>query len=190
MPSTPFILVTGNFNKLREAERILGCALESRSIDLPEIQSLDLDEVLEAKAREAFARAGRPVVVEETGLFLEAMGGFPGPLIKWMLDAMGPDGVSRTALALGDARARAVCALAYFDGERTISASGATEGVLLERARGEYGFGWDPVFRPLESELSFAELSPAEKDRIGHRGRGWRAFRRVLEARHVLTPAA
>ena len=184
--ATPFTLVTGNANKLKEAERILGCGLASQSIDLPEIQSLDLDEVLTAKAHEAFDRVAGPVVVEETGLFLDAMGGFPGPLIKWMLDAMGPGGVSRTALALGDPRARAVCALAYYDGERIIRANGVTEGELLAAARGEHGFGWDPVFRPIESELSFAELSPADKDRIGHRGRAWRAFRPELEEAGVL----
>ncbi|MEO1083809.1 MAG: non-canonical purine NTP pyrophosphatase [Acidobacteriota bacterium] len=186
MDSAPFALVTGNINKIREAERILGFALESVKIDLPEIQSLDIAEVLEAKVLEAYRRARRPVVVEETGLTLDAMGGFPGPLIKWMLDAMGPEGVARTGHALGDPGASAVCALAYHDGHRTVTATGVTEGVLLEKPRGEHGFGWDPVFRPLESDLSFAELGPDDKDRIGHRGRGWRAFREALASSGVL----
>lgn len=184
--SAPFALVTGNANKLAEAERILGCSLDSRAIDLPEIQSLSLDEVLEAKVLEAYRRAGRPVVVEETGLFLQAMGGFPGPLIKWMLDAMGAEGVARTALALGDPRASAICALAYHDGERTLKGVGETRGFLLDGARGQHGFGWDPVFRPEESELSFAELSPEEKDHFGHRGRAWRAFRQELQKNGLL----
>ncbi|MEM1182972.1 MAG: non-canonical purine NTP pyrophosphatase [Acidobacteriota bacterium] len=186
MASSPFALVTGNANKLREAERILGRKLDSVKVDLPEIQSLDIAEVLRAKALEAFAHVRRPVVVEETGLTLDAMGGFPGPLIKWMLDAMGPEGVSRTAHALGNPSAEAVCALAYYDGERILTGQGVTRGVMLETPRGEHGFGWDPVFRPLGSDLSFAELGPEEKDRLGHRGRGWRVFRDKLAGEGIL----
>ncbi|KAB2963360.1 MAG: non-canonical purine NTP pyrophosphatase, partial [Thermoanaerobaculia bacterium] len=100
----PLLLVTGNPGKLAEARRLAGRALESVAVDLPEIQSLDLDEVLAAKAEAAFARLGRPLVVEETGLELAALHGFPGPLVRWMLEAVGAEGIARTALALGDPR--------------------------------------------------------------------------------------
>lgn len=176
----PFTLVTGNRNKLLEAERILGYLPAAEKIDLPEIQSLDLLEVLRAKGEEAWRRLGVPVVVEETGFDLEAMGGFPGPLVKWMLDAMGAQGIARTAHALGNPRATARCGLLYRDRVGEVIAEGETRGHLVLEPRGEGGFGWDSVFVPEGMEATCAELLPAEKDDLGHRGRAWRALGRLL----------
>ncbi len=175
-----FTLVTGNRNKLIEAERILGVKLECEPVDLPEIQSLDILEVLRAKGEEAFRRLRRPVVVEETGLELAALGGFPGPLVKWMLEAIGPGGIARTAHALGDPRATARCALIYLDGETEQIAEGDTRGELVLEARGDGGFGWDPVFVPEGRRETYAELGSSVKDRLGHRGKAWRRLQRLL----------
>jgi non-canonical purine NTP pyrophosphatase (RdgB/HAM1 family) len=184
----PFVLVTGNPGKLAEARRLAGAGLEGVAVDLPEIQSLDLEAVLRAKAEEAWRRIGRPLVVEEAGLGLAALNGFPGPLVKWMLDAVGAEGIARTAAALGDARAVARCALLYTDGDRVVIAQGATEGRLVLPPRGAHGFGWDPVFLPdVGPDIgpdagpdgrarTFGELAGAEKDAISHRGRAWRAL--------------
>ena len=180
-PSGPsFTLVTGNRNKLLEAERILGYPLKSHDIDLPEIQSLDLMEVLRAKGAEAWNRLGTPVVVEETGFELEAMNGFPGPLVKWMLEAVGAEGIASTAHALGNPRAVARCGLLYRDGDHEVLAEGTTRGVLVVQPRGAGGFGWDPVFVPDGELRTCAELDPEEKDDLGHRGRAWRALGRSL----------
>lgn len=181
-----FVLVTGNPNKAIEAERILGFRPTIESVDLPEIQGLDLHEVLRAKALEAHRRLNRPVVVEETGLELSSMNGFPGPLVKWMLDAMGAEGIARTAHGLGDPGVEAVCALAYVDanGSEPRMAEGRTRGTLVLEPRGQHGFGWDPVFVPEDGGgLTYAELEPEAKDRLGHRGRAWRAFAELLKTR-------
>ena len=185
-----FVLVTGNPDKAIEAERILGYRPEIEPLDLPEMQSLDLEEVLVAKARAAWhglAAIGREtaVVVEETGLELAAMNGFPGPLVKWMLEAIGAEGVARTGLALGNPGVAAVCSLAYYErpgggDEILLVGRGRTEGTLILPPRGEHGFGWDPVFVPAGESRTYAELAPATKDEIGHRGRAWRHFREVL----------
>lgn len=182
MSLPPFVLVTGNPSKAEEASRILGFRPEIVPVDLPEIQSLDIGEVLEAKADEAWRRVGRALVVEETSLELEALQGFPGPLVKWMLEAVGSVGIARTAHALGDRRVRARCRLLFVDGERRLAGEGVTEGELVLEARGSAGFGWDPVFRPAESDRTYAELGPTEKDRIGHRGRAWRDLLSALLA--------
>ncbi len=155
-------------------------ALDAIELDLPEIQSLDMEEVLRAKAGSAWESVRKPVVVEETGLELVAMNRFPGPLVKWMLAAVGAEGIARVALALGDARAEAVCLLLWTDGERAVMARGATAGELVLPARGVNGFGWDPVFVPLGESRSYGELSDDEKDRIGHRGRAWRELLKQL----------
>ncbi len=181
-PRRRFVLVTGNQGKLAEARRIVGPWLEAVEVDLPEIQSLDLVEVLRAKAQEAWRRVGRTLVVEETGLDLAALGGFPGPLIKWMLEAVGPEGIARTALALGEEGVVVRCALLWFDGAREVVAEAAVAGRLVLPPRGEGGFGWDPVVVPAGQDLTYAELGEAAKDALGHRGRAWRGLIEKLSA--------
>jgi non-canonical purine NTP pyrophosphatase (RdgB/HAM1 family) len=177
------VLVTGNPGKLTEAERILGRGLAAVAVDLPEIQSLDLLEVLAAKGEEAWRRLRRPLVVEETGLGLAALRGFPGPLVRWMLEAVGAEGIARTALALGEPRAEARCALLYTDGARQVIAEGTTAGELVLPPRGGGGFGWDPIFQPAGEPRTYGELPPEVKDAIGHRGRAWRALVAELSER-------
>jgi non-canonical purine NTP pyrophosphatase (RdgB/HAM1 family) len=169
-----FVLVTGNPDKLAEARRLFGSHLQAVELDLPEIQGLDLLEVLDAKAEEAWNRLQQPLVVEETGLDLAALHGFPGPLVKWMLEAVGADGIARTALALGETGVVARCALLYRDAERTVFGQGETHGRLVLPPRGEGGFGWDPVFEPEGSERTYGEMAAEEKERLGHRGKAWR----------------
>lgn len=174
MQQIPFVFVTGNANKLREAERILGYRPASEDIDLPEVQGLDLRQVVAAKADEARKHIEGPLVVEETGLELDAMNGFPGPLVKWMLQAIGPLGIARSAHALNNDRVTARCILLYDDGNRRVLGEGATQGRLVLEPRGSEGFGWDPIFVPDGKTATYAELSGAEKDIFGHRGRAWR----------------
>ena len=177
----PWVLVTGNPHKRREAERILGRPLKTVDVDLPEIQSGSLIEVLQAKAEEAWARLGRPGVVEETGLELACMNGFPGPLVKWMLEAVGDEGIARIAIQAGDPGVVARCAIMWRDGDRRLIAQGATTGRLVLPPRGDHGFGWDPVFEPEGFDLTYAELGDDTKDRIGHRGLAWKRFLREIE---------
>ena len=172
--TAPFVLVTGNRGKITEARLALGLEIEAVEVDLPEIQGLDLLDILKEKAEVAWEMVRRPLVVEEAGLSLVALNGFPGPLVKWMLTAVGAEGIARTAHALGDPRAVARCALLYRDAERTVVAEGSTPGTLVLPGRGEHGFGWDPVFLPDGETRTFAELEGREKDAVSHRGKAWR----------------
>lgn len=176
-----FVLVTGNRGKIAEARLALGIDIEAVEVDLPEIQGLDLFEILQEKAEVAWGIVHRPLVVEEAGLSLAALNGFPGPLVKWMLEAVGAEGIARTAHALGDPRAVAHCALLYRDAERTVVAEGSTVGTLVLPGRGEHGFGWDPVFLPDGENSTFAELEGKEKDAVSHRGKAWRELVRRLQ---------
>lgn len=178
---SPFVLVTGNAGKIAEARLAVGPHLEAVAADLPEIQSLDYLEVLRAKADEAWRRVGRPLVVEEAGLDLHALNGFPGPLVKWMLDAVGAEGIARTAIALGDPRAASRCFLLYKDGEHEIVAEGRTDGTLILPPRGTHGFGWDSTFVPDGSAQTFAELTGPGKTAVSHRGKAWRAMLETME---------
>jgi XTP/dITP diphosphohydrolase len=100
-----------------------------------------------------------------------------------MLEAVGAEGIARTALALGDARATARCLLLYRDGERSLQGEGATHGRLVLPPRGGEGFGWDPVFLPEGEARTYGELTAFEKDALSHRGRAWRHLLAELSRR-------
>jgi XTP/dITP diphosphohydrolase len=97
-----------------------------------------------------------------------------------MLQSLGAEGMAAAAAALGDVRATARCGLFYKDADRTLSVEGVAEGTLITPGRGEHGFGWDPVFLPVEDERTYAELVGEEKLAISHRGRAWRALMAAL----------
>lgn len=177
------VLVTGNRHKLAEAERLLQLRLTCVDLELPEIQSLDLGEVLRAKAEAAWQQLGKPLIVEDTALSLAALNGFPGPLVKWMLASVGAEGIAHTARSLGQIGAEARCGLLYRDASGSLLALGITPGRLMLPPRGDGGFGWDPVFQPLDQERTYAELPPEAKDLLGHRGRAWRSLVEQLEGR-------
>ena len=186
MTPRSLLLVTGNPGKLAEARRLFSGELEAGDVDLPEIQSLDLAEVLEAKANTAWSRFHRPLIVEETGLELAGLNGFPGPLVKWMLQAMGAEGMATTAIAGGSPQATARCRLLYVDDSLRISAEGTCSGELVVPARGDSGFGWDPVFAPRGSSKTYAEMTAEEKDAVSHRAAAWRELETALQKAAVL----
>jgi non-canonical purine NTP pyrophosphatase (RdgB/HAM1 family) len=174
-------LVTGSAGKLAEARRIVGPDLESVALDLPEIQSLDPLEVACAKARAAASEAGGWVVVDDTGLGFEALGGFPGPLIKWLLAAVAPPGIADLATKLGNDRAVVTCVVVASDGAREVVGRAEVPGRIVA-PRGDCGFGWDSVFEPDDpGGATYAELDDATKDVVGHRGKAWRALLAEIE---------
>lgn len=170
--------MTTNEHKRREAERILGVELEGAAPDLPEIQALDFAEVAAHKARDAYRALGappRPVLVEDSGLVIGAWNGLPGALTKWFLSSVGNEGILRM-LSGEDRSARAVCAVAVasIGGEVRVF-RGEVRGELATEPRGGGGFGWDPIFAPEGSRLTYAQMGDA-KHEDSHRAR---AFRRV-----------
>ena len=173
------VFVTGRAEKAREAER-LGFRLERVDLDLAEPQALDPADIVESKARAAFARLARPVVVEDSGLGIKAWNGFPGALVKWLEKSAGLEAMARMLDRFPDRSATATCAVAYFNGERVVPARGEVSGAIAAAPRGEGGFGWDSLFIPDGSDRTFAEMSGEEKDRVSHRRRAWEALAREL----------
>jgi non-canonical purine NTP pyrophosphatase (RdgB/HAM1 family) len=181
------VFVTSNLNKLREAEAVLGIKLDHRALEIPELQSLSLEEVVRAKAACAWERLQAPVLVEDTSLELSALGGFPGPLIRWMLASVGPAGICRVAHAFADPRAVARCMACATDGGDELVGLGEVRGVIAASPRGRSGFGWDSAFVPDDCQgQSFAEMSQAKKNSISHRRRAFEALRDGLHRRGLL----
>jgi len=176
--------VTSNLGKLREAEAVLGVSLDHRALDLEEIQSLDLEEVVSHKAATAFSRLGRPVLVEDTSLELAGLGGFPGPLVRWLLTSVGPGGICRIAAAFEDPTATVRCIAMASDGRAEVLGLGVVTGKIVRAPRGTRGFGWDSTFSPDGcGGRTFAEMDESEKNAISHRMLAFQNLRDALQAR-------
>jgi len=181
MPLAGLTFVTSSPHKHREAEAILGVPLQRAALDLPEPQGLDVVAIAREKARAAFGVLGRPVVIEDTSLELVALGGFPGPLVRWLLEAAGPVAIARMLDGFSDRSARARCAAIAWDGARECMGVGVVAGTIAAAPRGEGGFGWDVVFAPeWAGGRTYAELPAEEKNARSHRRLALEALKREL----------
>jgi XTP/dITP diphosphohydrolase len=157
------LLATSNEHKANAVQAVLGRPVQHINIDLPEIQALDVRGVIEHKAREAYRRVGKPVLVEDTSLSVQAWNGLPGALIRWFLETVGNEGICKMLEGYEQVEATAETCLGYFDGENFVSFSGLVEGRIARQPRGHNGFGWDPIFIPRGWDKTFAEMTPEEK---------------------------
>jgi non-canonical purine NTP pyrophosphatase (RdgB/HAM1 family) len=179
------ILVSSNPNKGIEAERILGMPLLRVSIVLPEIQGASVEEITRYKLDIAKTKGYGRLIVEDVSLGFDELGNFPGPYVRWLLEAAGGKGLAAIAYALNNRAARAQCCVAYWDGSEGKLFMGETEGEVLVDPRGEQHFGWDAWFLPRGSKKTFAEMTAEEKDTVSHRGK---AYRKLAE--HLRSEAA
>lgn len=155
--------ITGNPGKAKYLSDYFHIPVSHQKLDLDEIQSLDLGEIVEDKARRAYEILGSPVIVEDVSLIFIGMKKLPGPLIKWFLETLDNEGLVRLADSLDtrDAFAEVQFALC---GENGVHAfAGSMEGKIADSPRGEMGFGWDPIFMPKSHNKTWAEMSDDEK---------------------------
>jgi XTP/dITP diphosphohydrolase len=191
------LMATRSEGKLREL-RSLFATYEIAVVDLRDagIAESPLEESLEAhatfeenalaKARHFHAVSGRPTVADDSGLVVAALDGRPGVLSKrWSgrtdlsgqaLDDENNRLLLRSLQNAQERRASYVCAAAYVDDEREFVCRGEVHGRILEAPRGNGGFGYDPYFFSTELGRTFGEVSGAEKARVSHRGRAFRAL--------------
>jgi len=205
--------VTTNSGKVREAREYLDDVAQL-DYDYTEVQAAELGPIAAHGAREAYRHAGEPVLVDDSGLFVDGFDGFPGPYTSYVEDTLGIETVQRLAASELDAPQRGAfrCVLAYCDGDdfaatpdpidredRSAAAAagadnvgseedddsaaedglpvklfyGSVRGRIVE-PRGDGGFGYDPIFE--HDGRTLAEMSPAEKNAISHRGRALAKF--------------
>ncbi|MEF8773669.1 MAG: RdgB/HAM1 family non-canonical purine NTP pyrophosphatase [Halobacteriales archaeon] len=174
--------VTGNEGKVEEAREYLagvGEDVEQVEYDYTEVQSDDLAEIATRGARDAFAELGgdEPVLVDDTGLFVEALGGFPGPYAAYVQDTLAVETIPELVADADDRRAAFRTVVAYCgpgeDGPTVETFEGAVRGTIVE-PRGEGGFGYDPVFE--HGDATLAEMDTRQKNAISHRGRALAKF--------------
>jgi len=188
--SLRLVLATANPDKAREiADALSGFELLPRPDDVPEVD--ETADTLEGNARlkaEALCKAtGEPAVADDTGLEVEALDGRPGVYSSRYSgpNATYADNVNKLIQELDGkenrrARFRTVALVSYPDGSELL-AEGIVDGSIAPEARGDEGFGYDPVFVPDDGDgRTFAEMTLAEKQQVSHRGRAFRALAEKL----------
>jgi len=162
--------VTWNAKKFSEAKTLFP-NLEQLDIDLPEIQSLDSQEILRYKldvARKQFP--DRKIIVEDTSLVFAAWNGLPGPLVKWYLESVGDRGIWQMIAWFANKKAQALCTIGYADGDIIEFFHGITDGFVVEPTV-QTDFGRDALFQPDGYDKTFAHMTTEEKSSISHRGK-------------------
>ena len=157
--------LSSNPNKIAEATAILSAAgFELIAVEkkLDEIQSADVEFLVRDKCIRAFRLIGRPVFVEHTGLFIEALNGFPGGLTQIFWDTLGAERVA-TLFGKDDGRAVARTRIGYCDGRCVHQFEGEVSGMLASEPRGDPS-QWDCVFIPEGSDQTFAEMGDHKND--------------------------
>ena len=188
-PPKTVTFVTGNANKLKEVQAMLSACpsvkLVSAKIDLPELQGTPL-EIAAEKVALAAKQVGGPVIVEDTSLCFNALGGMPGPYIKWFLDTCVHEGLNKMLDGFDDRTCYAQTVVAYCEGpgSQVRLFDGRTNGTVV-RPRGPTDFGWDPVFQCEEGGddtkgRTYAEMDKSAKNNVSHRGKAFEMFKHFI----------
>lgn len=171
--------ITSNKGKYMEARAIID-DLVQRDLGYTEIQADTLEEVAAYGMREIMARFEGPAMLEDAGLFIEALGGFPGVYSAYVQKTIGNEGILRLMAGILNRRAFFKSVVAYAEpGLEPRMFQGIVEGQIGYEARGSSGFGYDPIF--YVGERSMAEMDLAEKNRISHRAASMHALKEWLE---------
>ena len=199
MCSMRVVLASGNAGKLKEMRALLAPLrielITQGDLGLPgapETACTFIENAI-AKARHASAGSGLPAIADDSGLAVSALGGAPGIRSARYAGPARDDGANNRRLiaalaGVRDRRARFCCAMVYVDGPddpMPAIATGEWQGTIVDEARGQNGFGYDPHFLVPELGLTSAELEPKLKNSLSHRGQAARALLAALRRRRV-----
>lgn len=166
--------VTSNVNKYMEVKPIAdkyGFKLIQYSRDKLEIQSIDLMKIARTSAIYAYLEIEKPVLVEDAGLFIYSLNGFPGPYSNYVYRTLGCSGVLKLLENTIDRRAKFVSAGVLIYEPYLLTAKSEVEGYIADKPRGSSGFGFDPIFIPSGETKTFGEMSIDEKNKYSHRAK-------------------
>ena len=175
--------VTGNINKIKEARIILkdlDVEIEQVKIDYPEIQGT-LEEVAEFGAKWVYDILKKPVIVEDSGFFVEALNGFPGTYSRFVQETIGNEGILKLLEDKDNRNAYFKTVIGYCDENGVKLFKGIVNGRVSNEIRSKgYGFAYDSIFIPEGEERTFAEMTTEEKSQISHRKRAFEEFKKFL----------
>jgi XTP/dITP diphosphohydrolase len=175
--------VTGNFHKFNEVRTILsplGIAVGMLRMKGDEIQSDNPNEIAKNSAVEAFNRCHLPLIVEDAGLFVDTLNGFPGPYAAYVYKTIQNKGILKLMEHLQNRKATFHSSIVYYDQKTGPQIfEGESKGEITQSERsgdGKSGFGFDPIFQPSGSKKTFAEMTIEEKNGFSHRAMAVRKF--------------
>lgn len=163
------VFTSTNQNKYREVQSILALrGIEARfaRAELVEIQSDSLEAIAKEKAKSAFAHVSRSVIVEDDGLFIDALGGFPGQYSSYAFRTIGNAGILKLLSGRQDRSASFVSLIAFNDGNDVVIFEGKVAGRISEQ-EASGGWGYDPIFVPDGADHTYSELQ--NKNDYSHR---------------------
>lgn len=161
------IYVTGNWSKINSAKRILeplGIEVDNIKMDTTEIQADTVEEVAMHSAKEASEKLKMDVLKNDTGLYVEALGGFPGPYTHYVDEKIGEDGLLKLLKGIKNRNACFIEAFAYCEyGKDPIVFKSITKGKIATSKSGKYGWSWDFIFIPDGYEKTMANYPDDER---------------------------
>jgi XTP/dITP diphosphohydrolase len=169
-------MVTSNAGKAAEVAAYFNGLLEVDhvALEVPEHRSSDVAEIARIKAHYAYSQLNTPLIVDDTGFFIDALNGFPGTYAAFVLHSIGNAGILKLMEGIPDRTARFTTGIAYADEHGIQVFTGTLEGRIAKNPRGNNGFGYDPIFEV--GRRTLAEISIEEKSRISHRAGALSAF--------------
>lgn len=181
-------IATTNDKKVESIKKILGVEVEKIALDLPEVQSINVEEVVTYSAKDAYKKTGKPVLVNDTGFYIEAWQGLPGALITWFTKyTVGVPGLLKMLETEENRKATAKTAYAFFDGKEVHTFIGEMSGTLTHEEKGTYGFEWDSIFMPDGYKKTFGEMLPEEKDSVPYYKSALLKMRKYLELNSIFS---
>jgi XTP/dITP diphosphohydrolase len=174
--------VTGNAHKAEKAAKLLGRELLHEKLDLDELQTTDLNELVEHKVRQAYDKVGSPVIVDDFGFGFAALNGLPGPFTKYFIASPnGPEMMCRMVDSFEDRSATVTTAIGYYDGTTLKVFIRSLGGTTAEHPRGSNGIDTDKIFVPSGYSKTRAELDDEEYDKVYTMVRPYDELRRFLD---------
>lgn len=171
--------ITGNNNKFKEAKILIPNIIQKK-IDLPEIQELDLNKIIDAKLDEAIKHTNEAIIVEDVALEIHALNKFPGPLIKWMLSVMTLDELYKLIYPYENKKATVKIIVGYANKNIRKKILVEVHGIIVP-PRGNRDFGWCALFQEDGSSVTYGEMTDEERAHKSMRGTALRELRKWLE---------
>ena len=176
MRRTKIWMGTSSDHKYQEAKGVLdeyGIQLERMSIERVEIQADEPESIAEYSLKVLDLEI--PILIEDAGLYINKYQGFPGPYSSYALRTLDNEGILKLMKGEEDRGAKYLSAVAFRDGNTSVTFRGEVKGEISIKERGTRGFGYDPIFIPAEGNgRTFGEMSAAEKAKLSHRARAFR----------------
>lgn len=181
-------VITSNPGKVAEYQKSfkdLGIDMEHYRLPYDEVQTSHLDEVVDKGMDEIIRQGVRDFIIDDSGLFVDALNGFPGVWSAYAQKTIGNDGILKLMDGIGNREAEFRCCIGCdIDGQRII-VTGICRGTITTEQRGDLGFGFDPIFSH-DGERTFAEMSVEEKNIMSHRGNAVRLLIEEMKKRGLV----